>query len=154
MKRLIRAILRMLARNMLFPKLRMYLLKLSGIEIGNNSFVNMNVTFIDNYRKNAIKLGDRVAIAPGVSFVADSDVNFSKLNKIESFRIRGEIIVGDDAWIGTNAIILPNIKVGKCAVIGAGAVVTKDVEDYSIVGGNPAKKLGDVRERLSNFTEL
>ena len=154
MKRLIRAILRILAKNMLIPGLRMYLLKLSGIKIGRDSFINMNVNFIDNYRKQAIKIGNRVAIAPGASLIADSDPNLSKLNKIESFCIRGQITIEDDAWVGANAIILPNIKIGKCAVIGAGAVVTKDVEDYAIVAGNPAKKIGDVRDRLKDSDKL
>ena len=146
--------MRVVSKNMLIPKLRIWLLKLSGIEIGPGTFINMGVSFIDNYRKSAIKIGVRVAIAPGVCLVADSDPNFSKLNKIESFCIRGEIIIRDDAWIGANAIVLPDITVGRCAVVGAGAVVTKDVEDYSIVAGNPARRMGDVRERLGNSTEL
>ena len=49
------------------------------------------------------------------------------------------IIVGDDVWIGANATILPGVKIGKGAVIGAGSVVTKDVKEYAIVAGVPAK---------------
>ena len=45
-------------------------------------------------------------------------------------------------WVGSNAVILPNVTIGKGAVIGAGAVVTKDVSDFEIVGGVPAKKIG------------
>ena len=47
--------------------------------------------------------------------------------------------IGNDVWIGGRVIILPGVKVGNGAIIGAGAVVTKDVPDYAIVGGNPAK---------------
>ena len=47
--------------------------------------------------------------------------------------------IGDDVWIGTNVIILPGVNVGSHCIIGAGAIVTKDVPDYAIVGGNPAK---------------
>lgn len=52
-----------------------------------------------------------------------------------------KVIIGNDVWIGTNAIILPNVTVGNGAVIGAGAIVTKDVPDYAIVVGVPAKVL-------------
>ena len=47
--------------------------------------------------------------------------------------------IGDDVWIGTNVIILPGVNIGSHCIIGAGAVVTKDVPDYAIVGGVPAK---------------
>lgn len=48
------------------------------------------------------------------------------------------------AWIGANAIILPNVNIGKCSVVGSGAVVTKNVNDYEIVAGNPVEKIGKV----------
>ena len=51
----------------------------------------------------------------------------------------GQIIVENNVWIGSNCVILPNCKIGQWAIIGAGAVVTEDVEDYCIVGGIPAK---------------
>jgi|SRR6185503_7826703 acetyltransferase-like isoleucine patch superfamily enzyme len=58
------------------------------------------------------------------------------------------IIIEDYAWISVRAIILPGVRVGKGAVVAAGAVVTKDVEAYTIVGGVPAKKIGD---RIQNL---
>lgn len=48
------------------------------------------------------------------------------------------VYIGDDVWIGSRVTILPGVKIGQGAVIGAGAVVTHDVQDYSIVAGNPA----------------
>ena len=54
----------------------------------------------------------------------------------------GKLIIGHDAWIGSRAIILPGCKrIGIGAVVGAGAIVTKNVPDFAIVGGNPAKNL-------------
>ena len=52
---------------------------------------------------------------------------------------KGDIVIKDDVWIGQNAIICSGVTVGQGAVVAAGAVVTKDVEPYAIVGGNPAK---------------
>lgn len=53
----------------------------------------------------------------------------------------GNITIGHDVWIGDNVIVLPNVKIGNGAVIGAGAIVTKDIPDYGIAAGNPAKVL-------------
>lgn len=145
-RRISRCILRQIANNCIVPELRMFLLRLSGIAIGNKAFVNMGITFIDNYRGGVIKIGDRVSIAPAAVFVADSDANNSRLRKIQSFHIRGKITIGDDSWIGAGALVLPNVEIGKFVVIGAAAVVTKNVDDYSIMAGNPARKIGDVRD--------
>ena len=54
---------------------------------------------------------------------------------------KGDIIVGNDVWIGAKSTIMSGIKIGDGVIVAAGAVVTKDVEPYSIVGGNPAKHL-------------
>ncbi|MEY3760385.1 MAG: hypothetical protein RIR39_1876 [Pseudomonadota bacterium] len=51
----------------------------------------------------------------------------------------GSIEIGNDVWIGVNAVVLPNVKIGNHAIVGAGSVVTKDVPDWAIVGGVPAK---------------
>lgn len=139
-----RFLFRILGRNFFIHKIRIVLLRCSGIQIGKDTYINMNVHFVDNYRGNAIKIGKRVAIAPGATFIADSDPNNSKLNTIAKYNVIGEIIIKDDAWIGSNAIILPNITIGEKSIVGAGSVVTKNVEDMSIVAGNPAKVIGRV----------
>lgn len=66
---------------------------------------------------------------------------------------KGNIVVEDDVWIGENAIISSGVKIGQGAIVAAGAVVTKDVEPYAIVGGNPAKIIKfrfneNIREKL------
>ena len=55
----------------------------------------------------------------------------------------GDVVIGDRVWIGYRAIILPGVSIGEGAVVGAGAVVTKNVEPYAIVAGNPARKIGE-----------
>lgn len=94
-------------------------------------------------------IGSYCSIAPGVSFLLGGEHN---INTISTFPFKvmcfgekreagskGDIIIKDDVWIGQNAIICSGVTVGQGAVVAAGAVVTKDVEPYSIVGGNPAK---------------
>lgn len=68
---------------------------------------------------------------------------------------KGDIIIGNDVWIGYDAVIMAGVKIGDGAIIGARAVVTKDVEPYSVVGGVPAKEIRkrfatDIIEKLQN----
>jgi acetyltransferase-like isoleucine patch superfamily enzyme len=60
---------------------------------------------------------------------------------------KGDVIIGNDVWIATGAVIMSGVKIGDGAVIGAFSVVTKDVDPYTIVGGNPAKQ---IRKRFNN----
>lgn len=64
-----------------------------------------------------------------------------KERDIGEFIVKGKIVIEDDVWIGANSVILSGVKIGRGSVIAAGSIVTKDVEPYSIVGGNPAKKI-------------
>ncbi|MCT6568492.1 CatB-related O-acetyltransferase, partial [Staphylococcus aureus] len=57
------------------------------------------------------------------------------------FQKAGNTVIGNDVWIGSEAMVMPGIKIGHGAVIGSRSLVTKDVEPYAIVGGNPAKKI-------------
>ena len=57
------------------------------------------------------------------------------------FEPAGDTVIGNDVWIGTEAIVMPGVKIGHGAVIGTRALITKDVEPYAIVGGNPSKTL-------------
>lgn len=62
---------------------------------------------------------------------------------------KGDTIIGNDVWIGYDAMIMPGVKVGDGAIIASGAAVTKDIEAYSIVGGNPAQL---IRKRFDDET--
>lgn len=66
---------------------------------------------------------------------------------LEDSAYRGDTVIGNDVWIGENAVIYPGIKIGDGAIIGAYSIVTKDVEPYAVVGGNPAKM---IKKRLDN----
>ena len=144
--RILRAILRLIANHCPEPKLRHFLFKISGIVIGNESYINMEFRVIDDYEKHSVVIGNRVAIAPNVTIIVSSNPNKSKLSNFVKIR-KEKVVIEDDVWIGTGVIIMPGITIGKCSIIGAGSVVTEDVEPYSIVVGVPAKRIGDVREK-------
>lgn len=77
-------------------------------------------------------------------YMSEFDV-FSKSQ--DGFQKAGDTVVGNDVWIGSEAMIMPGVQIGDGAVIGSRALVTKDVEPYSIVGGNPAKL---IKKRFSD----
>jgi len=95
--------------------------------------------------------GKYCAIGEDVKFIQDRDHDYNKLSlqfdirrkmNLKPAKIKkGEIVVGNDVWIGDSAIILSGVSIGDGAVIGAGSVVTKDVEPYSISAGVPAKHI-------------
>lgn len=121
-------------------RLRISLLRACGFRIGRDVYVGEELLVIEELSDGSEKLviGDRVAIAPRVTLVTASDANFSNLME-RIAPIRGRIVIGDDAWIGTGAIILPNVTIGRAAIVGAGAVVTRDVPDGAVVAGVPAR---------------
>ena len=125
-------------------RLRIMLLRVCSYNVGNEVYIGERLIIVDKLSdKNNLVIGDRVAIAPGVILVTSSDPNFSKIRpyvKTES----GKIVIENDAWVGAGSIILPNVTIGRCSVVGAGAVVTKNVEPYDTVAGVPAKKIGEV----------
>lgn len=109
------------------------------IEIGENTKLNSNV-MINADIGGIIQIGKNVLIGPNVVIRA-SNHNFEKRDELIRLQghTSGRIIIGDDVWIGANVVILPNISIGTGAVIGAGSVVTKDIADYSLAIGIPAK---------------
>ena len=84
-------------------------------------------------------IGSHVSIAQNVNIMVDSGPNASsKLQKIFPI-IKGSVIIGDHSWIGASVIIKPGITLGKFCVVAANSYVNKSFEEYSIIGGNPAK---------------
>ncbi|RNG65296.1 type B chloramphenicol O-acetyltransferase, partial [Staphylococcus aureus] len=77
-------------------------------------------------------------------FYMNEEPAFAK--SVDAFQRAGDTVIGSDVWIGSEAMIMPGIKIGHGAVIGSRALVAKDVEPYTIVGGNPAKS---IRKRFS-----
>jgi maltose O-acetyltransferase len=108
----------------------------SEIEIGDYSAIGVNCQTC-----GPIKIGNDVMMGPDVIILTQHH-KFDRLDIPmwqQSHYPSEPVVIGDDVWIGTSVIFLPGVKIGKGAIIGAGAVVTKDVPEYAIVGGNPAK---------------
>ena len=108
----------------------------SSLEIGNNSGIGIASRI---YGK--VCIGNNVLMGPEV-IILTSGHNYENMNVLiqEQGSLKEKpVIIGDDVWIGARAIILPGVEIGNGAVIGAGAVVTKNVPPYSVVGGVPAK---------------
>lgn len=86
-------------------------------------------------------IGKNVMMGPDVIiYTANHEFKLTNIPMIEQgFQKKRKVIIEDDVWIGARVIILPGVKIGRGSIIGAGAVVTKDVEEYSIVAGVPAK---------------
>ena len=104
-----------------------------NIKIGKNVFINFDCTFLD---LGGIIIEDNVMIAPKVSLLSEGHPVSPKERHT---LVPGKIHIKKNAWIGANATILPGVTVGENAIVAAGAVVSKDVPDNTIVGGIPAK---------------
>ena len=112
-----------------------------SIRIGDNSAVNRRC-YLDGRR--GIEIGNNVNVSPEVYIVT-----FTHDPQSPTFACKGgPVVIDDHAWIGARAILMPGVHVGEGAVVGAGAVVTHDVAPYSIVGGAPARPIG---ERVRNL---
>lgn len=109
------------------------------VEIGDNSGIG-----IDCELNGKIKIGDNVLMGPEVVFYTQNH-EFKDKNRLiinQDFRKEEQIEIGNDCWIGRRTIILPGVNIGEGCVIGAGSIVTKSFEPYSIIAGNPAKCIG------------
>lgn len=115
-----------------------------NIEIGEDTHIGDNC-FLDG--RNKIKIGDHVDIASQVLIYNEEHDTHSEQFEV----ISGMVTIGDYVFIGPRAIILPGVKIGKGAVVAAGAVVTKDVPEFTIVGGVPAVKIGERKNKNLNY---
>ena len=113
-----------------------YLLNPNRLTMGSYSHINRGCT-ID--ARGNITIGNNVSISHGVYIMTGSHDHQDK-SFIGRFL---PISIADYAWVGVGAVVLQGVRIGKGAVVCAGAVVTKDVGDYEIVGGVPAKKIGE-----------
>lgn len=124
--------------------------KLSSVSVGNYTYGALNV--VDSNPISKLRIGSFCSIAPNVTFILNSDHYINHLSSFP-FKVKclgdlepeaisyGDIVIDDDVWIGFGCTVLSGVHIGQGAIIAAGAVVTKDVSPYAVVGGIPAKVL-------------
>lgn len=138
----------------LFRKWRNLLLRMFGAKIGNCTTVCPSVRIrepwnleigdwtilsdrVECYNVDRVCVGSRVVVSPD-AFLCTASHDISSPN----FElVTAPVLLGDDCWVSSRAIVMPGRKIGAGAVVAAGAVVTKDVPEWTVVGGNPAKFL-------------
>ena len=109
----------------------------SGVHVGNRVNIHNKALL---YRNMTVE--DDVFIGPGVCFINDPKPRANRIRDIKKLNR----VVGRGASIGANACVMADVHIGRFAMVGAGSVVTKDVPDYGLVYGSPAKLMGHVRE--------
>lgn len=115
----------------------LYKSKIIKYKIGNVKYHN---SLVDSLVPEFVEIGDNFISAPGSIILAH---DASLLIQYREYRVQ-KTIIGNDVFLGANAVILPGVNIGDGVIIGAGSVVTKDVEKNTVVAGNPAKPISTV----------
>jgi acetyltransferase-like isoleucine patch superfamily enzyme len=139
-----RKLLRWLGAHHPDNRTRKLFFRMTGVHIGEDTNITPGLVVNDGY-SGLCRIGNRVSIATNVTLVVDSNPNNSRLGDEpyvkEHLVKQGPVVIEDDAWLGTNAVVLPGVRVGRGAVVGAGAVVTRDVAPFTVVAGVPARPI-------------
>ncbi|KAI7783381.1 galactoside o-acetyltransferase [Diaporthe eres] len=106
-----------------------------NISLGNNFYSNFNLVVLDC---GMVRIGDRVMFGPFVSiFAATHETGVQ--SRRDGVEYAGQVTIGDDCWIGGNVTIMPGVTIGKACTVGSGSIVTKDIPEFSVAIGNPAR---------------
>jgi len=144
--------------------IRKFFYRIAGLKLGRSSTIHMWASFFEPKNisigedtivgdhafldgRATLEIGNHVDIASSVMiYNSEHDIEKDDFSAIEE-----TVVIGDYVFIGPRVIILPGVKVGKGAVVAAGAVVTKDVPSFTIVGGVPAKVIGQLKNRKPKY---
>lgn len=154
MRAIIKKLLKLLVKQMPIYQLRAAMLRWCGYVIGKDVYIGEDLIIVDEPSDwGMVSIGDRVAISPRVTLVVSSRPNFSRIAPYVPVK-HGPITIENDAWLGTGVVVMPGVKIGEGAVVGANSVVTKDVRPYIIVGGSPARLIRKVPVPWIEETEI
>jgi acetyltransferase-like isoleucine patch superfamily enzyme len=133
-------LLKMAAKSFPLNAVRVRALRAAGYQVGRLVYIGEELHVTDDlYRDDGrLVIGDRVAISQRVLIVLSSHANHSRLSASVK-PVWGRVTICDDAWIGANVTILPNVTIGEASIVGAGSIVTEDVPSGTLAAGNPAR---------------
>ena len=120
-----------------------------NIEIGDGFFANYNCTILDSAK---VTIGNNVLLGPNVCISTSGHAihpAFRRNPYVCTFA--KPVAIGDQCWIGANSVICPGVTIGSNVVIGAGSVVTKDIPDWSIAGGNPCTVIRPITQEDKEY---
>ena len=117
------------------------------VHFGSQIYANSNLTLVDD---GHIYVGDKVMFGPNVTIATANHPIDEKLRG-KGLQYNKDVYIGENTWIGANAVIVPGIRIGKNVVIGAGSVVTKDIPDDVLAVGNPCRVLREVGEHDKKY---
>ena len=112
------------------------------IEVGKNFYANYNCTILDVAK---VRIGDNCQMAPNVAIYTAGHPIYP-VTRNSMYEYGKEVTIGDNVWIGGNAVICPGVHIGDNVVIGAGSVVTKDIPEWSVAVGNPCRVIRKITE--------
>lgn len=115
-----------------------------NIHVGRKFFANFQCIFLD---EAPIRIGDNCLMGPNTCLYTVTHPVEPELRGDTNIVYAKPITIGDNVWFGGNCVVLPGVTIGNHVVVGAGSVVTKDVPDYAVVAGNPAKIIRYANER-------
>jgi maltose O-acetyltransferase len=114
-----------------------------NIQIGDHVYLNFLCTIFDN---NEVHIGHHVMIGPAVQIYTAAHPLQAEA-RIQGWEVARPIVIEDNVWLGGAAILLPGVRIGRHAVVGAGAVVTRDVPANTVVAGNPARVIREIDQQ-------
>lgn len=114
----------------------------SNVHLGDDFFGNVNLTFVDDVD---IRIGHGVMIAPSVTLTTTGHP-VHPARRADFGRFSEPIVIEDKVWIGSNAVVLPGVRIGYGSVIGAGSVVSRDVPPMTVAVGTPCRVLREITE--------
>ena len=143
---MIKKIMKKIVWNIITDKKRIEILRKRGVKIGDKTYIEKNVVF--GSEPYLISIGDNVRISSNVKFIThDGGMwvarNLGILENADKF---GKINIGNNVNIGWNVILMPGVNVGSNCIIGAGAIVTKDIPNNSVAAGVPARVISSINE--------
>jgi len=115
----------------------------SNTTVGSHVYMNFNLTVIDDYK---VTIGNHVMFGPNVTIAVTNHPLHPDVRR-DGGMFTLPVVIEDDVWIGSGAIIVPGVTIGRGSVIGAGSVVTKDIPANVIAVGNPCRVLREITER-------